>query len=83
VKTISVTVGEDERTIEDVYEPYLIRRGYLAKTPRGRVLGPRADEVPGIAPDAPPREKTRAAAPRGRARAARSATPGLVEGGEE
>ena len=48
VKTISVSVGEEERTIEDVYEPYLIRRGYLAKTPRGRVLGPRADEVPGL-----------------------------------
>jgi len=49
VKTISVTVGEDERTIEDVYEPYLIRRGFLAKTPRGRVLGPKAEEVLGAA----------------------------------
>ncbi len=49
VKTISVTVGEDERTIEDVYEPYLIRRGFLAKTPRGRILGPRAEEVLGEA----------------------------------
>ena len=48
VKTLSVSIGEDERTIEDVYEPYLIRTGFLLKTPRGRVLGPRAGEVPGI-----------------------------------
>ncbi|MFQ5655784.1 MAG: Holliday junction branch migration DNA helicase RuvB [Planctomycetota bacterium] len=48
VKTISVTVGEDERTIEDVSEPYLIRMGFLQKTPRGRVLGPGASRVPGI-----------------------------------
>lgn len=38
LKTLAVSVGEEERTIEDVYEPYLIRRGLLAKTPRGRVL---------------------------------------------
>jgi Holliday junction DNA helicase RuvB len=41
IKTIAVTVGEEERTIEDVHEPYLIRAGFLAKTPRGRVLGHR------------------------------------------
>ncbi len=48
VKTISASVGEDERTIEDVYEPYLIRGGFLLKTPRGRVLGPEAAHVAGI-----------------------------------
>ncbi len=36
LKTIAVSVGEDEGTIEEVYEPYLIRRGFLVKTPRGR-----------------------------------------------
>ena len=36
VKTLAVSVGEEERTIEDVYEPYLIQRGMLVKTPRGR-----------------------------------------------
>jgi len=41
IKTIAVTVGEEERTIEDVHEPYLIRAGFLTKTPRGRVLGPK------------------------------------------
>ena len=37
LKTIAVTIGEDEGTIEEVYEPYLIQMGYLEKTPRGRV----------------------------------------------
>ena len=45
VKTIAVTVGEEERTIEDVHEPYLIRAGFIEKTTRGRVLGPAADKV--------------------------------------
>jgi Holliday junction DNA helicase RuvB len=36
VKTLAVSVGEEERTIEDVHEPYLIQRGMLVKTPRGR-----------------------------------------------
>ena len=38
LRTIAVTVGEDERTIEDVYEPHLLRCGYLLKTARGRLL---------------------------------------------
>lgn len=42
IKTIAVSVGEEERTIEDVHEPHLIRAGFLEKTSRGRVLGPRA-----------------------------------------
>jgi holliday junction DNA helicase RuvB len=37
LKTIAVTIGEDESTIEEVYEPYLIQMGYVQKTPRGRV----------------------------------------------
>jgi len=37
LKTVAVSVGEAEDTIEDVYEPYLIQRGFLKKTPRGRV----------------------------------------------
>ncbi len=37
LKTIAVTVGEAEDTIEEVYEPYLIQAGYLDKTPRGRI----------------------------------------------
>ena len=36
LKTIAVSVGEEEETIEEVYEPFLIQQGFLAKTPRGR-----------------------------------------------
>ncbi len=35
--TLSVSIGEDSQTIEDVYEPYLIQIGFLKRTPRGRV----------------------------------------------
>ncbi|MCK6439388.1 MAG: Holliday junction branch migration DNA helicase RuvB [Planctomycetes bacterium] len=38
LKTIAVAVGEEEGTIEDVYEPFLIQEGYVSKTPRGRTL---------------------------------------------
>ena len=37
LKTIATAVGEDEGTIEEVYEPYLIQLGFLNRTPRGRV----------------------------------------------
>jgi len=38
LKTISAVVGENEDTIQDVYEPFLIRQGYLERTARGRVI---------------------------------------------
>ena len=37
LKTVAVTVGETDDTIEDVYEPYLIQQGFIRKTARGRV----------------------------------------------
>lgn len=37
LSSIAVAVGEDESTIEEVYEPYLIMEGFLKRTPRGRV----------------------------------------------
>ena len=37
LETIATSVGEERDTIEDVYEPYLIQKGYLNRTPRGRV----------------------------------------------
>lgn len=37
LKTLAISVGEEEDTIADVYEPYLIQQGFLLKTPRGRV----------------------------------------------
>ena len=36
--TLSAAIGEDSGTIEDVYEPYLIKNGLLMRTPRGRVV---------------------------------------------
>lgn len=38
LETLASFIGEDKETIEDVYEPYLMRRGYLEKTPRGRQI---------------------------------------------
>lgn len=38
--TIAAATGEDATTIEDVYEPYLLRLGFIARTPRGRVVMP-------------------------------------------
>jgi len=37
VKSLAVAVGEDATTIEDVYEPFLIKEGFLHRTPRGRI----------------------------------------------
>lgn len=36
--TLAAAIGEDSGTIEDVYEPYLIKRGFLNRTPRGRTV---------------------------------------------
>ncbi len=38
LETIAAIVGEDKDTIEDVYEPYLMRCGYIERTPRGRQI---------------------------------------------
>ncbi len=38
--TLSAATGEDSTTIEDVYEPYLLQLGFIARTPRGRVALP-------------------------------------------
>lgn len=40
--TISASTGEDSTTIEDVYEPYLLQLGFIARTPRGRIVLPKA-----------------------------------------
>jgi len=42
ISTLAITVGEESDTIEDVYEPYLLQRGLLRRTPRGRVAAPAA-----------------------------------------
>lgn len=40
--TLAASIGEDSGTIEDVYEPYLIQNGLIARTPRGRVATEKA-----------------------------------------
>lgn len=35
--TLAAAIGEDSGTLEDVYEPYLIKNGFLIRTPRGRM----------------------------------------------
>ena len=42
VETIAASIGEEVNTIEDVYEPYLIQIGFIARTPRGRIPLPSA-----------------------------------------
>lgn len=45
LKTIAVAVGEEDDTIEDTYEPHLIREGLLQKTPRGRTITEKGRQV--------------------------------------
>ena len=48
IDSLAVTVGEEVETIEDVYEPYLMQIGFLARTPRGSIATPIAYEHMGI-----------------------------------
>ncbi len=48
--TIAAATGEDATTIEDVYEPYLLQLGLIARTPRGRVVLPAGYAHMGMAP---------------------------------
>ena len=38
LETLAASIGEDPDTIEDVYEPYLLKNGFIQRTPRGRVV---------------------------------------------
>ena len=53
LSTLAVAVGEEQDTIEDVYEPYLLQRGLLERTPRGRAATKRAFEHLGMEPPGP------------------------------
>ena len=44
VETLAYFIGEESSTVEDVYEPYLLQKGFILRTPRGRVAGDRAYE---------------------------------------
>jgi holliday junction DNA helicase RuvB len=53
LSTLAVTVSEEADTIEDVYEPYLLQRGFIQRTPRGRVATPHAFRHLGLQPPEP------------------------------
>lgn len=48
LETLAATINEDSVTIEDVYEPYLLQKGFLTRTPRGRCVTRRAYEHLGL-----------------------------------
>jgi Holliday junction DNA helicase RuvB len=48
LNTLGVAVGEDKGTIEEVYEPYLIKEGFLQRTPKGRVATAKAYQYLGV-----------------------------------
>ncbi|WP_193610438.1 Holliday junction branch migration DNA helicase RuvB [Nocardioides lijunqiniae] len=50
VSTLAVAVGEERETVEEVAEPFLVRNGFLARTPRGRVATPAAWRHLGLNP---------------------------------
>ena len=52
LSTLAVAVGEERETVEEVAEPFLVRLGFLARTPRGRVATAAAWRHLGL--DAPP-----------------------------
>jgi holliday junction DNA helicase RuvB len=49
ISTLAVAVGEERETVEEVAEPFLVRNGFLARTPRGRVATPAAWHHLGLA----------------------------------
>ncbi len=53
LSTLAVAVGEEQDTVEDVYEPYLLQRGLIKRTPRGRVATSAAYQHLGIEEQAP------------------------------
>jgi len=56
LSTLAISVSEQTETIEDVYEPFLIQQGMIARTPRGRVAMPSAWRHIGLEPPASPPE---------------------------
>jgi Holliday junction DNA helicase RuvB len=50
LSTLAVAVGEEPETVEVVAEPFLVRKGLIARTPRGRIATPAAWRHLGITP---------------------------------
>ncbi|GAA2802236.1 Holliday junction branch migration DNA helicase RuvB [Kitasatospora sp. CM 4170] len=75
LSTLAVAVGEEAETVEEVAEPFLVREGLLARTPRGRIATAAAWQHLGLTPpvQTAPVQTTRGAVP---------AQPDLFQGGE-
>jgi Holliday junction DNA helicase RuvB len=61
LSTLAISVGEQPETVEDMYEPFLIQQGMIARTPRGRVAMPAAFDhlgLPAPRPDGMPGLRT-------------------------
>jgi Holliday junction DNA helicase RuvB len=54
LSTLAIVVSEEEDTLEDVYEPYLLQKGFIKRTPRGRVATAKAYEHMGLEARADP-----------------------------
>lgn len=54
INTLSASTSEEDDTIQEIYEPYLLQLGFIQKTPRGRVATPLAYKHLGLKPPPPP-----------------------------
>jgi len=54
LSTLAIVVSEEEDTLEDVYEPYLVQKGFIKRTPRGRVATAQAYQHLGLEPPRQP-----------------------------
>ena len=57
LSNLAATIGEEAETIEEVVEPYLIKEGFIKRTPKGRVAMPRAWDRLGLEPPPSPGEQ--------------------------
>lgn len=57
IDALSATLSEDRSTIEDVYEPYLLKEGYLIRSPRGREISAKAVEHLGFSSQEKPKDQ--------------------------
>jgi Holliday junction DNA helicase RuvB len=56
IETLASAIGEERDTIEDIYEPFLMQKGFLDRTSRGRVATKRAYHHLGRSPELPTTE---------------------------
>ena len=56
LNTLSVAVGEEGGTIEEIYEPFLIKEGFIRRTPRGREITPAGYRTLGLSPAQSPQQ---------------------------